>query len=148
GLRRLDSSESFFVGGYGFTSQRMLHDGSALAPFIEMFGAEMEAPVQVPQAFLAPPFDSAWLARGGAPGQRVPVRWPLGKRLHRYGNVAANPAVGTPVYNEDLRQTYWTFTSQQGTDVIDLTIDNILYYTSEDAYVHRYDVVAGRQLPD
>ncbi len=139
---------------YGFTSARMEHtaDRSALAPFITLGTAEfpeLAAPISVPQAYFADPVDGEWLVDGS--GNKVPVVWPLGKRLHRYIN--QTPGAGqAPTFNTANRNLYWTFTSQQGTDAIDITSNGVIYYTSEDSYVHRYDPNGnggqGLQLPD
>ncbi|MGE3342572.1 MAG: tandem-95 repeat protein, partial [Vicinamibacterales bacterium] len=146
-VKRIDVDEEFWEPGYGFTSGQLLHDGNALAPFITVSGSELAAPLTLPQAYLANAEDGDWLEREDVPGQRIPWLWPLGKRLHRYNNVSADP-LGAPAFSTAARDIFWTFTGQQGTDAIDLSIDNVLYYTSEDTYIHRYDPINGVQLPD
>jgi hypothetical protein len=146
-VKRLDVDEEYWEPAYGFTSGQLLHNGNALAPFTTIFGSELAAPLTVPQAFLANGEDGDWLEREEAPGQLIPWQWPLGKRLHRYNNVSADP-LGAPSFSTAARDIFWTFTGQQGTDAIDMAVDNVLYYTSEDTYIHRYDPINGVQLPD
>lgn len=105
---------------------------------------------QLPESFLSDPVTGAALSRLNAGGALVPSRWSMGKRLHKY--IAQNGAYES---TDAARDEFWTFSGRQGTDWIDLDVTGeVIYYTSEDSFIHRYRVKPGPngevvgQLPD
>lgn len=96
----------------------------------------------LPEGFLSDPVTGLPMVTDNLAEQ--PYRWSMGKRLHRYNNTNS-----LGVYSPDDRNAFWTFTGRQGTDWIDLSVSgDVMYYTSEDAFIHRYNVATGEQLPD
>jgi hypothetical protein len=145
----------------GSVSVRLFLDDNGALEFMGPTAyAAVPTLLDLPRAFYADREDGTWLVDGA--GERVPVRWPLGKRLHRYNNTATTgdaTYAGSESASPD-RDVFWTFTGRQGTDWVDLAYAYIptepgqpappmvAYYTSEDSFIHRYDVATGRQLPD
>jgi hypothetical protein len=148
--RAMGSSDPWTEAYDGYTSNRLAHDANGALTFVERTytwgsGPGESALLRLPTAYWESD-SGAWLEAQNNPGNPIPVRQPLGKRLHRYNN-QGTPAA--PVYSAASRDIFWTFVSRQGTDWIDISSDqSTIYYTSENAYIHRYNTTTGEQLPD
>ncbi len=158
-LRTINSADGFVAAAYGYASRRLFHDSNGQLVFPATptnYEAVPEGPLSLPLAYYAHRATGEWMEKQSAPGVQVPVRWPLGKRLHRY-NVQADGSYRDSAHATPDRDLYWTFTGRQGTDWVDLayspyvenqTSEIIAFYTSEDAYIHRYSITNDWQLPD
>ncbi len=150
--RRISSGNPFESQIYGDVSARLETDGDGnliFAPHTFTWGTAPDetATLSLPNAFWEDAVSGAWLERSTSPGSPWPFRWPLGKRLHKYNNTNPNPD-GSATFDAADRDVFWTFTSRQGTDWIDLASDQrTMYYTSENSYIYRYDTQTGQQLP-
>ena len=136
----------------GVVSVRMLTDVNGAIVFRSITAPEYGGvTLTVPEMYYEDPDTFEWLENIAAPGSRWATRWPMGKRLHRYNNlnpggVAAWAGSESPSPTRDI---FNTMSSRSGTDWLDLASDQrTVFYTSENAYVHRYDAVTGQQLPD
>ena len=108
-------------------------------------------PAQLPLGYLASPSNGNAYQRLDANGVivegLVPARWSMGKRLHRYNIQPDGSYIGTGAVAAD-RDVFWTFTGRQGTDWMDINAaGDVLYYTSEDSFIHRYRVRLSQDAP-
>lgn len=117
------------------------------------------ASMDLPQSYLSDSFSGAPLHRWTGTGldtSLITSRWSIGKRLHMYSPTPDGAYVGSEGGEAAAqRTTFWTFSGRQGTDWIDLDVTGeVMYYTSEDSYIHRYRIKEGAngepvgQLPD
>jgi hypothetical protein len=116
--------------------QLIMDPASASAPGLP------DWPALLPRAFYSDPNTGTLLDVLSAPGVPVNARWPMGKRVHRYNIQGDGTYIGSEAGESNAdRQAFWNFTGRQGTDWIDLDVtSSVIYYTSEDSYVHRYRV--------
>lgn len=144
-----DSAE---VRRIGEVSVRMMTDGDGAVVFQTITASEFgSVTLTVPEIYFEDPISGGWLENIAATGSPFAARWPMGRRLHRYNNT--NPGgVATWAGSESpspARDLFFTMTSRSGTDWVDLASDQrTVFYTSENAFIHRYDTVTGLQLPD
>lgn len=156
-LGTLGSGGPFEDAEHGFASRRLLHDENGQLVFPQTstnYAAAGE--LLLPLGFYADRSTGEWMEKEGALGQRVPVRWSLGRRLHRY-LVQPDGSYAGSESTEPKRDVFWAFQGRQGTDWVDLsfspyvenqTSEVIAFYTSHDSFIHRFSVTNNRQLPD
>jgi hypothetical protein len=136
-------------------STRLKYNGNNLifSPVTSI--TSLDVPALLPETYLADPITGQPLTK--ADGVPLPSKWPMGRRIHRY-NVQPDGtyrgANTTDPAGPD-RDLFWAVTSRFGTDWIDMDVSgDVVYYTSEDALIHRYRVRPGinndpvGQLPD